>query len=83
MTTEEKPTEKHGMELMTKIKIILVAIIAILVLIVIFQNTHPVTTRLLFMEVSMPRALLLIMMLAIGFAAGVLVTGAAYRKRTK
>lgn len=84
MTTEVKnPTPTGALSTMAKIKIAMGVAIGILVLIVIIQNTQTVTTRLLFMEISMPRALLLIVMLAVGFAAGVLVTGAAYRKRAK
>lgn len=74
---------KQGASLKTKIKIVVGAILGIVALIIILQNTEPVTTKLLFAEVSMPLAFMLIVMLAIGFGAGVLVTGSIYRKRDK
>lgn len=83
MTKENTSAQQHGLSMMTKVKIAVGVAIGLLVLIVIFQNTQTVTTHVLFMEISMPRALLLIVMLAAGFGAGVLVTGTAYRKRSK
>lgn len=47
---------------------------AVVVLIVILQNTARVETRILFMSVTMPRALLLAVMLAFGFVLGVVAT---------
>jgi uncharacterized integral membrane protein len=46
---------------------------ALLVVVLILQNTESVNTRLLFVTVSMPRAVLLLTTLLVGFAAGVLV----------
>jgi len=83
MTNDSHTGEHRGPALMTKIKITLAVIVAVLVLIVVFQNIESVTTRVLWVEIPMPRALLLFVMLAIGFGAGVLVTGAAYRRRAK
>lgn len=53
-----------------KIKLVVIAILAILVLIVALQNTANVETKLLFATVTMPRAILLFVMLAIGFVIG-------------
>ena len=52
----------------------------LLVLIVILQNTEAVETELLFISVSMPRAVLLFGALLIGFALGVLTAGRISRK---
>ena len=62
-------------------KLIIAAIIAILVIIVVLQNTQAVETKLLFMEVSMPRAMLLIVTLLIGFVLGLIAASAIRRKR--
>jgi putative membrane protein len=41
--------------------------------IVILQNTHPVETRILFLKVTMPNAILLGLTLLVGVALGVLM----------
>ena len=54
-----------------KIAALIAAVLVILILVL--QNTEPVATRLLFMTVTMPRALLLVITSALGFAGGVIV----------
>ncbi len=68
-----------------KIRMIAIAAVCLLILIIIFQNTQTVETRLLFLTVSMPRALLLIITFVAGFASGTLfVSGLLKRpKKTK
>ena len=61
-----------------KMKFIVIAVLAVLVLVVALQNTANVETRLLFATVTMPRAILLFVMLAIGFVIGWL-TGARFK----
>lgn len=58
---------------MNRPKLIIVLIIAVLVLLLIFQNLESCTTRFLFFSVTMPRALMLFIALAAGFIAGLLV----------
>jgi uncharacterized integral membrane protein len=58
---------------MSRFKTITLALCAILVVIVALQNTDAVDTRLLFVTVSMPRALLLLVTLLIGIAVGLIV----------
>ena len=60
-----------------QIKFIVIAVLAVLVLIVALQNTANVETKLLFATVTMQRAILLFVMLAIGFVIGWL-TGARF-----
>jgi uncharacterized integral membrane protein len=55
-------------------KLIFMGILAILLIIIIFQNTETVNTTILFMSIAMPRFILLFLVLLIGFAAGVIVT---------
>jgi uncharacterized integral membrane protein len=43
----------------------------LLVLVVIFQNTQPVTTKVLFFAVTMPNAVMIGLTLLIGVAAGI------------
>ncbi len=61
---------ERNQSIMQKLKLIFIAILAIIVLIIAIQNTDNVETRLLFATVTMPRAVLLFVMLAIGFVIG-------------
>ncbi len=58
---------------MTRIKIIGAAVLALLALIIVLQNTEEVTTRFLFVKVEMPRAVLLFISMFIGIAIGLLI----------
>ena len=58
---------------MKRAKTIALAACALLAVIVAVQNTEAVDTRLLFMTVTMPRALLLIITLLIGTAVGLVL----------
>ena len=49
------------------------AIIALLVLIIVLQNTESVRTDLLFVSITMPRAVLLFVTFVIGFLLGLFV----------
>ena len=60
---------------MKKLKIVGVAVLALIVVVVVLQNTQPVDTKLLFLTVTMPNAALLFGTLVIGFAIGVLTAG--------
>ena len=58
-----------------KLKIIGIALVVLIVVIVVLQNTQAVETKLLFLTVTMPNAALLLGTLIIGFAIGVLTAG--------
>jgi uncharacterized integral membrane protein len=60
---------------MNKLKIVLIAVLALVVVIVVLQNTQAVETKLLFLTVTLPNAALLFGTLIIGFAIGVLTAG--------
>lgn len=47
--------------------------IVVLVLVLIFQNMQAVDTKLLFMTITMPRALLLVIVFALGALTGMLM----------
>ena len=66
---------------MNRVKVVLIAIVGLLTLIVVLQNTENVETKLLFISVTMPRAALLFGTLLIGFLLGVLTAGRLKRKR--
>ena len=68
---------------MVKVRIILVAFVLIGSLIVILQNTQVVETKLLFMTISMPRALLLIIVFVAGFITGTLFVSGLLKKSGK
>ncbi len=59
----------------SKLKIVAIAVVALLVMVVVLQNTQAVETKLLFFKVTMPNAALLFGTLIIGFAIGVLTAG--------
>ena len=59
----------------SKLKTVAIAVVALLVMVVVLQNTQAVETKLLFFKVTMPNAALLFGTLIIGFAIGVLTAG--------
>lgn len=65
---------------MTKLKIIVITVVALLVLIVVLQNTESVDTKILFLTLTMPRAALLFGTFLVGFGLGVLTTGRLVRR---
>lgn len=67
---QERPRGK----VFRRARLIGIAIAALLVLIVVLQNTESVQTDILFISISMPRAVLLFGTLVIGFVLGLLAT---------
>ena len=65
---------------MSKPRVISALVLVVVVLIVIFQNSAPVETRLLFVTITMPRAALLGITMLIGVAIGILVALGMSRK---
>lgn len=57
---------------MKKTKLAIAGIVAILLVIIIFQNLDTVSTRLLFARVEMPQAALLFLTAAAGFVLGLI-----------
>lgn len=55
-------------------KLIVSSVLSALILIVVFQNTEPVETKILFITITMPRAVLLFVTTIIGFALGIMVS---------
>lgn len=69
---------------MNKIKLIAAAVISVLAIIIIVQNTEPVETQILFFKVTMPRFILLLITALLGFAVGLLSAfGFKFRKKKK
>lgn len=62
---------------MHKIKIIGAMIALLLIIVIIFQNMGDVETKILFVDVTMPKAVLLVITFLIGEAAG-LMTAVIY-----
>lgn len=67
---------------MSRPKLIASAVLALLLLIVILQNTEAVETRILFLSFSLPRAILLFGTTLLGFVLGVIVAFRSGRHRT-
>lgn len=61
--------------LLPRLKVIGGAVVALLAVIIVLQNTEVVETKLLFTTIAMPRAALLIGTLVIGYLLGVLTSG--------
>ena len=57
--------------MMQKLRIAGIALLALVVLIVVLQNTESVETKILFFSITMPRAALLFGALVVGFIIGV------------
>ncbi|MEJ2031610.1 MAG: LapA family protein [Deltaproteobacteria bacterium] len=55
-----------------RLKLIGISLFALILIIIGLQNTAPVSTRILFFTVVMPRVILLLIMALLGFAIGVL-----------
>ena len=55
----------------SKFKLVTMMILAIVALIVVVQNMQMVSARLLFVTISMPQAIMLVLMLLVGFTGGV------------
>jgi uncharacterized integral membrane protein len=68
---------------MKKAKLVTIIVISILVFIIFLQNTKSVETKILFMQVSMPRVILLILTFIVGFVAGTITTSLVLRKSEK
>jgi len=66
---------------MKNVRLIVSAIVVVLVIIVLLQNTEQVQTRLLFATITMPRAILLASTMLIGFVIGLVVAGRARKKK--
>ena len=71
------------MPLKGELKVGAAVALAILIGVVIFQDAEPVETRLLFVNITMPRAGLLAMTLLIGIVSGILLTLRWSAKRAK
>lgn len=67
---------------MTRFKIIVFAIVAILLVIVVLQNTETVETKFLLLTIPMPRAVLLFVTALGGFVLG-LVAAFGFSRKSK
>ena len=68
---------------MGKLKIIIIVVILLLTLIVSIQNTQAVETRLLFVTVTMPRVLLLLLTFVLGIIGGIVIASHVLQKAAK
>lgn len=60
---------------MNILKVVAVAVLSLVAVIVVFQNTQAVETQLLFLTLTLPNAALLFGTLIVGFAIGVFTAG--------
>ncbi|MEX0654477.1 MAG: LapA family protein [Phycisphaeraceae bacterium] len=75
--TDSKPRMSNAV----KVKLIIGVVLLALVVVLIGQNWTDVETHIFFASVTMPRAILLTLMLLIGFAIGVIATWSYNRRR--
>ncbi len=66
-----------------QMRIIIAVLIAVLVIILLVQNSGTAATKLLFVTVSMPLAILLLITFLLGLAVGLLWAGQIARKGRK
>jgi putative membrane protein len=66
---------------MKRTKTIAFLVLAVLAVIILLQNTQTMETRILFVTISMPRALLLFVTLMVGFGLGILVALTGFKRR--
>ncbi len=66
---------------MKRTKTIVLVVLAVLAVIIMLQNTQMMETRILFITISMPRALLLFVTLMVGFGLGILVALTSFRRK--
>lgn len=67
---------------MHKVKLTIAGLTLLLMVIILFQNAESTVTRILFIEIKMPRALLLLVTMLLGFIAG-MIFGGTVRDRLK
>jgi len=65
-----------------KTKLLALCILAVLLVVIVFQNTESVETKILFVAITMPRAVLILVTSLLGFASGVLVA-VLFSRKTK
>ena len=82
MTEEVKAEAKRGPSVMQRVKIVALAVLALLVLVVILQNTEAVETQILFATVTVPKAVLLFGALIVGFIVGIVAANRVFTKRS-
>jgi uncharacterized integral membrane protein len=68
---------------MKNIKIILISVVLSLAVVVALQNKQQVETKFLFTSITMPRVLLLLATLTLGFIIGIITAGLLRRKSDK
>ena len=64
-----------------KAKLIAIIVLAVLAVIIFWQNREPVDAQILLLRIHMSRALLLMLTFVLGFLTGVLVTGNFLRRK--
>jgi uncharacterized integral membrane protein len=69
-----------GDSVKANLKLTGISVLAIIVLITILQNTEPVVTKILWVEIELPRALLLFITFAVGFGLGYLLFFLRHKK---
>ena len=67
---------------MKKVKLTIAVMAIFLVVIIVFQNVESVATRILFIKITMPRALLLLVTMLLGFVI-VIIFGGSITNRFK
>lgn len=67
--------------MMPRWKLVTLVVLISLAVVIVWQNRAPVATKILFVTVTMPRAVLLFITVALGFVAGVVVGMGPRRRR--
>lgn len=78
-----RPQGRSGMATGTIVKIVVIALVALLILVFILQNTASVEWTFLFWSFSINQWIMLVVSLVIGFLAGMAVSAMLRRRRRK
>ena len=67
----------------SRARIVIAIVIAVMIIVVVWQNKRTVETKLLLVTITMPRAVLLFVTLLVGFALGLITTTWLSRRQPK
>ena len=82
-TENSAPERARGMTTKAKVKLAVVVVSIVIAGVLVLQNRANVTTNILWAEVEMPRIVLLLLMLAIGFVLGAIYGGSLFKRKGK
>lgn len=81
MNEKAKAEATKGPSNWQRIKLVVLALVALLFLVVILQNTEGVEAKLLFFTISVPKAVMLFGALIVGFVLGIVTANRVFTRK--